>query len=375
MSFLVLQGIDVLSRRDFADLKDMSIGLVTNYSFIDNSLRCGIDMMFKSGLKVRKIFTPEHGLGGIADGVVYDDSIHPRYNVPVVSLYGSKRKPRAEDLDGLDILVYDIQDVGLRYYTFIYTLAFTMESAAESGKRYMVLDRVNPLGRGVFGSRIDNDLQTFVGGYRLPLQYGLTSGELAIYLKKLNRLDLDLRVVPAEGWKGETFDETSLVWNVPSPNIPTFDSLLGYAGTCFFEGTNVSEGRGTFKPFLVIGAPWIDGFDMAEKIKEDFPSVKVRRREFMPFYRKYANASCDGIEFFPSKSDNFFLLTLSIMEYLLKYEKFEISDRLDDLMGVKESARKIRSGSLKPDQWKSSGEEFIEFAQDCLIHPGRLFYR
>ncbi len=372
---MVSLGIDVLQKRGFTDLRNKAIGLVTNYSFVDSDLKWGIDLMFESKLNVKKIFTPEHGLGGVADGAHVKDGLHPKYGIPVVSLYGDKRKPLQEDLEGLDVVVYDIQDVGLRFYTFIYTLAYTMESAAEAGIQYVVLDRPNPLGRGVFGSRIDDGLQTFVGGYRLPLQYGLTAGELAQYFKKLMKLDLDLQVVKLEGWNGETYDATSLLWNVPSPNVPTYESLQGYAGTCFFETTNVSEGRGTFKPFILIGAPWINGSDFAAFLKREFPDLRLRSREFMPFYRKYANASCSGVEFFPRNDDNFFVITLKMMDYLLKYEQFEIMDRSDDLIGIANSAQKIRTGKLDYSQWKQSGMEFIEFAEDCLLYPGELNYR
>ena len=372
---MILLGIDQLQKNGLSGLKKKAIGLVTNFSFVDSDLKWGIDILFENGLNVKKIFTPEHGLGGVADGAHVSDTLHPKYGVPIVSLYGDKRKPVKEDLDGLDMLVYDIQDVGLRFYTYIYTLAYTMEAAAEYGLQYMVLDRPNPLGRGVFGSRIENDLQTFVGGYELPLQYGLTTGELAQYFKKLKRLDLDLKISRLEGWRGEMHDNTSLFWNVPSPNVPTFESLLGYAGTCFFESTSVSEGRGTFKPFLVIGAPWIDGSDLTKYLREEFPGLRVRSRDYMPFYRKYANANCSGVEFFPRIEDNYFVITLKMMEYLLKYEQFDIMDRSDDLIGIKESALKIRTHNLDYREWKESGMEFIDFVDDCLLYPGELKYR
>jgi len=372
---MILLGIDQLQKNGLIGLKKKAIGLVTNFSFVDSDLKWGIDILFENGLNVKKIFTPEHGLGGVADGAHVSDTLHPKYGVPIVSLYGDKRKPVKEDLDGLDMLVYDIQDVGLRFYTYIYTLAYTMEAAAEYGLQYMVLDRPNPLGRGVFGSRIENDLQTFVGGYELPLQYGLTTGELAHYFKKLKRLDLDLKISRLEGWRGEMHDNTSLLWNVPSPNVPTFESLLGYAGTCFFESTSVSEGRGTFKPFLVIGAPWIDGSDLTKYLREEFPGLRVRSRDYMPFYRKYANANCSGVEFFPRIEDNYFVITLKMMDYLLKYEQFDIMDRSDDLIGIKESALKIRTHNLDYREWKESGMEFIDFVDDCLLYPGELKYR
>jgi uncharacterized protein YbbC (DUF1343 family) len=372
---MILLGIDQLQKNGLIGLKKKAIGLVTNFSFVDSDLKWGIDILFENGLNVKKIFTPEHGLGGVADGAHVSDTLHPKYGVPIVSLYGDKRKPVKEDLDGLDMLVYDIQDVGLRFYTYIYTLAYTMEAAAEYGLQYMVLDRPNPLGRGVFGSRIENDLQTFVGGYELPLQYGLTTGELAHYFKKLKRLDLDLKISRLEGWRGEMHDNTSLLWNVPSPNVPTFESLLGYAGTCFFESTSVSEGRGTFKPFLVIGAPWIDGSDLTKYLREEFPGLRVRSRDYMPFYRKYANANCSGVEFFPRIEDNYFVITLKMMDYLLKYEQFDIMDRSDDLIGIKESALKIRTHNLDYREWKESGMEFIDFVEDCLLYPGELKYR
>ncbi|HOL55143.1 MAG TPA: DUF1343 domain-containing protein, partial [bacterium] len=191
-----LYGLDVLEEDDFSILKGKRVGLITNYSGVSSHLRVNVELMLASGIKIEKIFTPEHGFFGASDGLEIRDSIHPKYGIRMISLYGDKKAPEREDLEDIDVLVYDIQDVGLRFYTFIYTLAYSLEAASKYGLPYIVLDRPNPLGGEIIrGPRIRDDLNSFVGGYGLPIRYGLTIGELAFYFKKFKMLDLDLKVI------------------------------------------------------------------------------------------------------------------------------------------------------------------------------------
>lgn len=357
----VLNGID---KYDFSNLKKYNVGVIVNYSSVTKNLDHILDVLLKSGVKIRYIFTPEHGLYGTADGEKLKDSVHPVYNVPIVSLYGERFAIERAILEELDVLIYDIQDVGLRYYTFIYTLAKALESVSGTHVRLDVLDRINPLGRKYFGPRIPEELNSMVGGYALPVRYGLTTGELALYYKKLLQLDVNLNVVKCEGWSGEFFNETDLLWNVPSPNIPTFQSALCYAGMCIFEATNVSVGRGTTKPFEFFGAPWVNNNDMQSFLRKKFPKLRVRKREFIPMFREYAGQVCYGVEFFPTVEDNFFEIAVELFKYLQKYDEFTFDNfRLDQLTGIKNFA-------FDPDRLLDFDlSDYFDFISDIILYP------
>ncbi len=376
---MVLQGLDIMEKEGFSFLKEKRVGLITNYSFVDRDLRSGLDTMIKNGVRIVKIFAPEHGLFALPDGLEYEDFKHPKYGMPVVSLFGRKKKPSEEDLSDVDVLVYDIQDVGLRYYTFIYTLAYTLESAAENGIPYVVLDRINPLGGYIVGPRIPDEMSSFVGGYKLPLRYGLTPGELALYFKKLEGLDVDLKIVKLEGWNRDMmFDETGLIWNVPSPNLPTFESAICYAGMCLIEGTNLSEGRGTTKPFQYIGAPWFRDDVVYEEMKsKNLKGVNFRKREFIPRFSKYQGELCWGLEFVPiEKNVNFFKVTLEFLSTVMRHhEEFEVRrEWLDKLSGDPELVEDLKTGNVENalNRWKSQEEEFMDYVDDILLYPGKL---
>ncbi|MGY4687587.1 exo-beta-N-acetylmuramidase NamZ family protein [Petrotoga sp. DB-2] len=383
---MILQGLDIIEKDGFTKLKNKKVGLVINYSFVNKNMEDGIEIMLKNGVDIRKIFTPEHGLHGLADGVEYSDQIHPVYNIPIISLYGKHKKPTQEMLEDIDVLVYDIQDVGLRFYTFIYTLANTMISAQENSKKVIILDRINPLGRIVFGSRIKKEYSTFVGGYELPLRYGLTPGELAKYYKKYLGLDLGLEIIPIEGWKGEPFENTKLKWNIPSPALPTFDCTLAYSGTCLIEGTNVSEGRGTPKPFCFVGSPWVDENILYKFIKEKFPNLILRKRYFIPNSSKYQGELCKGIEFLPEIKDNFTIVTVEIIRHLIQQKgEFEFRkyidrgsqtqrDHIEDLLG---EDKKIffENDETYLIEWHKNSQEFVDFCEDILLYGGLKLWK
>lgn len=377
---MLFQGIDILEKNHFNDLHNKKIALITNYSFVNKNMNDGIELMFKNNVNIVKIFTPEHGLYGLPDGQEYGDQIHPIYKIPVISLYGKNKKPTSEQLKDVDALVYDIQDVGLRFYTFIYTLAYSLIAANENSKKFIVLDRVNPLGRVVFGPRIKREFFTFVGNYELPLRYGLTPGELARYFQKYLKLDVDLEVVQIEGWNGDTFDKLELKWNIPSPALPTFESTLAYSGMCLIEGSNISEGRGTPKPFCFIGAPWINENELYDFLRKKFPNLILRKRNFIPNFSKFQGELCNGVEFFSETKDNFVIIAVEMIRYLVQKEDFEFRkyidrennlqrDHIENLLGVEKNIF-FENNLSYLDDWNKSAQEFIGFCDDILLYGG-----
>lgn len=315
----VIIGAERLSRYDSL-FRGKRIGLITNFSGISPDWsQDTIHLLVSEGYELVRIFTPEHGLYGAGAGESVEDMLHPKLGIPVVSLYGSRRAPTAEDLRDLDVLVYDIQDVGLRYYTYIYTMCYSLRAAAGLGLPYVVLDRPNPLGgRIISGARIDPDIHSFVGDYELPMRYGLTVGEMARYYLKYAGVNGELTVIPLENYTRDMlFPEQGLLWNTPSPALPTFESAICYSGGCLFEALNISEGRGSDKPFQIYGAPFIDMDDLYADVKERMADDQIvfRRRSFVPNTSKYQGELCFGLEFHPLKPDcDFFMPALILMK-------------------------------------------------------------
>lgn len=266
-------GADVLLEHRFRELNGAKVALVTNHTAVAGG-RHLIDVLHGSGrVKLVALFGPEHGLRGLADaGAKVGDSVDAETGLPVYSLYGDNRRPTKAQLQGCDMLVYDIQDVGARFYTYISTMGLCMQSAAEAGIPFILLDRPNPLGgETIEGPIIEKQNFSFVGSYPVPIRYGLTAGELALMVKGEKWLpgleNLDLRVIKMSGWKRNMlWPETGLTWKAPSPNVPDFETCLVYPGTCLFEATTASEGRGTHHPFSTVGAPGIDPEAMAARL-------------------------------------------------------------------------------------------------------------
>ena len=315
------------------------IGLITNYSGVDSKWRENIDVFFEKGYKIIKIYTPEHGLYGSPDGEKVGNILHPKYNIPVISLYGEKRKPSKEDLEGLDILVFDIQDVGLRYYTFIYTMTYCMEAAADAGISFVTLDRPNPLSGSIYsGGVMQPEYASFVGNYEMPVRYGLTIGEVGKYFCSYKNLLLDYHVIPLQNYTLDTFyPDTGLIWNMPSPALATFQSTLCYHGGCFVEATNLSEGRGTPRPFQFYGAPFIDMDVIYDELCCKMPSLHnvqgcsdanfaFRKRAFIPQTSKFAGQVCYGLEFEPLDKRADFLPVLLLLLRIIRerYPDFEV---------------------------------------------------
>lgn len=370
---MIRLGIDRI-REEGSLFQGKRIGLITNYSGVDSALTDDMTVFYEAGYPVVKVFTPEHGLYGAMDGASVGDGIHPKYHVPMISLYGSKLEPSAEDLSGLDLLVYDIQDVGMRYYTYIYTLANCMKAADKAGLGLVVLDRPDPLGDKVSGNRMDPKYDCFVGAHRLATRYGLTAGELGYYFKNYFGLSLDYRVVPMEGYRESMkWPETGQLWNLPSPSIHTFNSALCYVGGCFFEATNISEGRGTAAPFQIYGAPFVDMDHLVKVLRERIqdPNLALRTRAFTPFWSKHQGKTCFGVEFIPLSADlDFMNPALILMKTLLELypEQFEFRSyadvsRLTSLSGDHTVDDYLKDRiSLKElnERWEDESKEFAE---------------
>lgn len=281
----VTTGAEQLAADNFRSLGELRVGLITNHTATVGDRHLADAIHAASGPKLTALFGPEHGIRGDAPaGAQIDDARDEQTGAPVYSLYGSIRKPTPAMLENVDILLFDIQDVGARFYTYISTMGYGMQAAAEKGIPFMVLDRPNPLGGElVEGFMLEPDKKSFVGLYPIPVAYGATIGELALMIKKEGMLDglesLDLRIVELEGWERDMlWSDLEREWNPPSPNIPDFETALIYPGACFFEGTNASEGRGTYEPFMVVGAPWID----ASKLARDLNAFELPGLHFEP---------------------------------------------------------------------------------------------
>ena len=294
----VLSGLDGISRFDDL-LQGKRVGLMTNPTGIDHQLRSSIDIL-NERYRLSALFGCEHGVRGDAQaGDHIDTYADAQTGVTVYSVYGKSDRMTREMLDTFDVLVFDIQDVGARFYTYLYSLSYAMEECAKAGKTVLVLDRINPIGgirRG--GTILDLRFRSFVGDYELPTQTGLTIGEYARYIRHYLKLDLDLHVAPLTGWsRGMYLDDTDLPWVAPSPNCQSLATALVYIGTCVFEGVNVSEGRGTTQPFELIGSPWINAAALEKRMAAlDMPGLHFRRASFKPTFSKYQNELCHGVQ-------------------------------------------------------------------------------
>ena len=312
-------GLDILLDEKIQLIKNKNIGLVTNNSGRDFKGTSNYERLMRTkDVTLKVIFSPEHGLFGEAaagEKVNYDGQIK---TLPkVVSLYGKNRKPTDIQLEGLDIIIYDIQDIGARFYTYISTLGLVMESAAKSNIKVLVLDRPNPLtGNKIEGPTLDLKYQTFVGYYPIPTRYGLTVGELALMINNEKWIEYqpELEIVKMRGWtKDLWYDETKLPWTKPSPNIPDLNTAIIYPGMCLLEATNVSEGRGTQKPFKKFGAPWINKQEISQELNNlNLPGVVFKPITFIPTpikgmsnNPKYKNQVCHGAEIILTDRDKF----------------------------------------------------------------------
>jgi uncharacterized protein YbbC (DUF1343 family) len=286
---------------DPSPLKGLRTGLVCNPSSVTADLEHGsLALARRRGVRLAALFGPEHGIAADAQDLVeVGHSRDVATGLPVFSLYGETRVPTPAMLEGVDAMVFDVQDVGSRYYTFVYTLLHLMQACARETKRVVVLDRPNPIGGdAVDGNVVRPDHLSFVGLHPLAVRHGMTVGELALMFRAELALELDLVVVRMSGWRrAMAFENTGLPWVLPSPNMPTVDTAFVYPGGCLVEGTNLSEGRGTTRPFELVGAPWLDGEALARALaKERLPGAGFRAAAFTPTFHKHAGLLCHGVQ-------------------------------------------------------------------------------
>jgi uncharacterized protein YbbC (DUF1343 family) len=299
---IVTPGIDRLLTADRRMIEGRRVGLLCNPASIDAKFQHTADRLFEDpDITLAALFGPQHGFrSDLQDNMIETPHTQDcRRKVPIFSLYSETREPTAEMLERVDLLVVDLQDVGTRVYTFVYTMANCMRAAARHGIPVVVCDRPNPIGgEDVEGPCLQEPWTSFVGQFPIPMRHGMTIGELALLFNEAFGIGADLEVVPLEGWRRTMYhDETGLPWIIPSPNLPTLDSAIVYPGAVLIEGTMLSEGRGTTRPFELIGAPWIDGERLAREMNaRELPGVHFRPVFFEPTFQKHARQTCGGCQ-------------------------------------------------------------------------------
>lgn len=372
-------------------LKNLRIGLICNQASVDHQFQHAADLYFENPkINLTTLFGPQHGIRGD----VQDNMIETPHNtdektgLPIYSLYSEIRQPTEEMLRNLDILVFDLQDIGGRVYTFIYTMAFAMKACAEFGKKFVVCDRPNPInGIDVEGNLLEKGHKSFVGQFPIPMRHGMTVGELAKLFNEEFGINCDLEVIELDGWSREFYmDETDTPWVIPSPNMPTLDAAIVFPGTVFLEGTQVSEGRGTTRPFEFVGAPYINPYDFAETLTSyKLEGAIFRPTNFLPTFQKYAGESCGGIflhitdrrKFKPVINGIALVKTIFEMypnKFKWKETPYEYEfDRnpFDVIAGSLKLRRSIENGdSLRNIQksWQADEEEFKEIRGKYLLY-------
>lgn len=334
----VLCGADVLARDGFDFCG--KCGLITNHTGVLRSLTSTVDLL-KGKCNLTSLFAPEHGVRGDKQaGMDISSYIDKSTSLPVYSLYGDDTTEAKKALSALDTVIFDIQDVGARFYTYQYTMTDTMEFCSNHGIKFVVLDRPNPLGGiNVEGSVLDRRFSSFVGRFPTPTRPALTTGEFALMMNVTENIGCDLTVIPTDGWKRAMhYDDTDLVFIQPSPNIPTVDTAFSYIGTCIFEGTNLSEGRGTTKPFEMIGAPWLDSEKVLEKVGTQ-KGVMLRECSFTPTFSDYKDDFCHGIQLHITDRNTYspFEVGIRLLDAIRKtHIEFEIKPSMVNLIGTDE---------------------------------------
>ena len=364
----------------------MRVGLVACPSSVDRQLRSSIDLLHRHpAVNLVALFGPEHGIRGDAQaGAKVASGTDPLTRLPVHSLYGASHKPSAEMLSDIDTLIIDLQDAGVRFYTFVATALYVMQAAAESDKRVIVLDRPAPVnGTRVEGPLLDPAYTSFVGSAPLPIRYGMTMGELTLLLNE--GVGCDLQVVPMRNWtRAMWYDQTRLPFIPSSPNLPTLDAVIMYPGTCLIEGTNLSEGRGTTRPFEYIGAPWIDAEALVEQLNAfNFAGVRFRPVYFVPTFSKYQTELCAGVHIYVADRDAF--QPVSAMLHVLQALKRAYPDefawrsawvpgrkRPIDLLWGSDSLRRHIDADKPVDElitgWQPGLHEFIRLRSSFLLY-------
>lgn len=318
-------GLEVLFD-DLSGLRGQRVGVCCNHTAVDSNLDHLLDRLAAANVPVKRVFTPEHGLHATAQDMISVGDEGPK----LVSLYGTDAaslRPNADHLRDLDVVLFDIQDIGTRYYTYQATLGYLMEVAATTGTRIVVLDRPNPIdGVTVEGNVVRPGFESFVSAYPLAVRHGLTMGELAVYFRDILKIRANVEVVKCQGWDPtRRFDATGLPWVYPSPNMPTLDTAVLYPGMCLIEGTNLSEGRGTTRPFHLVGAPFFDAAELTRlcrrgAVDNGLEGAAFRAATFEPRFQKFAGTPCHGVEVTVTDADRLdsFLLGMVVLEAALR---------------------------------------------------------
>jgi len=380
----VKPGSDILTEQRLDLVRNKRVGLVTNHTGRLSSGAFLVDVLRSKGITVVALFGPEHGVRGEASaGEAVRDTQDAKTGIRIFSLYGKTPKPTPDMLQDVDVLIYDIQDVGARFYTYISTMALSMEAAAEKGIPFIVLDRPNPLG----GMKVDgpiraDSLKSFVGMFPIPVMYGMTCGELAQMINGerwlAHGVQANLTVVTLEGWTRDMlWKQTGLQWVPPSPNIPAEATAIVYPATCLLEATNLSEGRGTDRPFETFGAPFVNADSLCASLKNlKLPGVGFHPASFTPRSSKYEGRSCQGVSIDVSDPGAFrpTVTGLSIMQQIQKMYPGDltISERsLGRLLGLGDAKDEL-TGGVSPDQmeakWKESLDEFQKRASRYYLY-------
>ena len=378
---LVRPGVEVLAERVPEALRGRRIGLITNHTGRDRSGRSTIDILAAHPeIRLVALFGPEHGLRGTAEaGVKVESGRDARTGLPVHSLYGATQQPTPEMLAGVDALVFDIQDIGARPYTYVYTMALAMRAAAERGMPFVVLDRPNPIGGAIVeGNVLDTAFASFVGMFPIPMRHGLTAGELARLFDERFGIDAQLTVVPVEGWRrARWYDETAIPWTPPSPNIPRLETAIHYPGTVLVEGTNLSEGRGTDRPFEQVGAPWLDAEAIAAALNAlALPGVRAAATTFTPRAgtRKYADTTLRAVRLEITDRDAYRPVETAVrlLEAVRRThpDRLELTRFLDRLAGTDALRRALEEGTVDAllARWRADADRFREERRGALLY-------
>jgi len=387
---MVQTGLDVLLSHRKNVLSGKRIALLANPSSIDSRYRFIVDCFTaEKSWKLVALWGPEHGLRGEMQDQEYCDAFQDaKTGLPVYSLYGNQLKPSAEMMCEIDAVVFDMQDVGSRYYTFIYTLSYVMEACLESQKEVVVLDRPNPInGVDVEGPVLEKGFESFVGRYPIPTRHGMTIGELAFYFHHEAGLKCRTEVIEMDGWRRkEFFEQTGLPWVLPSPNMPAVDTAIVYPGMCLFEGTHVSEGCGTTRPFEIFGAPWIQPDQFCAAMESfGLPGVRFRALYFRPTFNKFERQLCGGLQMHVTDRKTFqpVKTALSLLHVLMrdypqdfrwKDPPYEfVTDRLpiDILWGnswIREDLEKGTAPDAIESKWQAGLHAFHKVREKYLLY-------
>ena len=372
-------GIDVLAENNFSIIKNKKVGLIINHTSINSNWRSTIEIIAESNVcELVAIFTPEHGFDGKLDEYInYGDSLI--YNVPVYSLYGETLRPEKRMIRNIDYLIFDILDIGTRFYTYIGTMKYCMEVANENNIGFIVLDRPNPInGIDISGPMLKKiNVFGLAGVHNLPIRHGMTPGELALLFKADEKMQLNLNIIKMEGWKREMwFDETGLPWVNPSPNIRNMNQASLYPGLGLFERLNVANKRGLPSPFEMIGAPWINAYDFVNSLnKYNLPGVNFTPIKFFPEEHKYSNELCEGIYITITDREKLEPVKLGFIIIITLYKMYPQEFDIDKLWHITRSKALIdlikNDSSITEliDSWQNNLDMFIKKRSKYLFYP------